>query len=131
MQEEQLKVLVVEDNPDIRSLVTKLLSADGHHIFSAKCGMDALAILKANAIDIVLLDINLPCKSGLDVLEEIRTATKKKYHEIPVIMISSRSSIEDIDLALSLGADSYLVKPFRGATVREKVRTYSKMAISA
>ena len=131
MQENQQKILVVEDNPDIRSLVTKILSADGHHIFPATNGEDAIAILSANEIDMVLLDINLPGMSGLEVLSEIRTGSNKDYHEIPVIMISSRSGIEDIDQALEIGADSYLVKPFRGATVRDKVRTYGRSLLNA
>ena len=117
------KVLVVDDNEDVRDLVVHILNADGFHVFSASEGLNALSILKANDIDLVLLDVMMPGMSGLEVLAEIRTGSDKKIREVPVMMITAKSSTEDIDKALAIGANSYVVKPFRGATIREKVRT--------
>ena len=117
------KVLVVDDNEDVRDLVVHILNADGFHVFSASEGLSALSILKANDIDLVLLDVMMPGMSGLEVLTEIRTGSDKKIREVPVMMITAKSSTEDIDKALALGANSYVVKPFRGTTIREKVRT--------
>lgn len=121
------KVLVVDDNEDVRDLVVHILSADGFHVFSASEGLNALSILKANDIDLVLLDVMMPGMSGLEVLTEIRTGSDKKIREVPVMMITAKSSTEDIDKALAIGANSYVVKPFRGATIREKVRTILEM----
>jgi DNA-binding response OmpR family regulator len=121
------KVLVVDDNEDVRDLVVHILSADGFHVFSASEGLSALSILKANDIDLVLLDVMMPGMSGLEVLTEIRTGSDKKIREVPVMMITAKSSTEDIDKALAIGANSYVVKPFRGATIREKVRTILEM----
>lgn len=116
-------VLVVDDNQDIRDLVVHILSADGFHVYSAHDGENALAILNSNEINLVLLDVMMPGMSGLDVLQEIRSGSNKKLRDIPVMMITAKSSTEDIDKALALGATSYIVKPFRGTTIREKVRS--------
>lgn len=120
---EEQKVLVVDDNQDVRDLVVHILSADGFHVYSAADGSIALAILNSNQVDLVLLDVMMPGKSGLEVLKEIRSGSNKKIREIPVMMITAKSSIEDIDEALAIGANSYVVKPFRGVTIREKVRS--------
>ena len=130
MSTEGERVLVVDDNQDIRDLVVHILSADGFHVFSAQDGESALAILNSNAIDLVLLDVMMPGMSGLEVLEEIRSGSNKKLRDIPVLMITAKSSTEDIDKALALGATSYIVKPFRGTTIREKVRTIFDLPFS-
>jgi DNA-binding response OmpR family regulator len=123
MSQENLKVLVVDDNQDVRDLVVHILNADGFHVYSATDGENALAILNSNQVDLVLLDVMMPGKSGLEVLQEIRSGSNKKIREIPVMMITAKSSTDDIDQALALGANSYVVKPFRGTTIREKVRS--------
>lgn len=124
------KVLVVDDNEDVRELIIHILSADGFHVFSAHDGDSAIAVLLANSIDLVLLDVMMPGKSGLEVLSEIRSGANKKLHEVPVVMITAKSTLEDIDKALALGASSYIVKPFRGTTVREKVRSILELPIA-
>jgi CheY-like chemotaxis protein len=118
------KVLVVDDNQDIRDLVLHILSADGFHTFAASNAIEAMGILNSNAIELVLLDVMMPGKSGLELLSDIRTGPNKKIHDIPVVMITAKSSIEDVDQALALGANSYIVKPFRGVLIREKVRSF-------
>lgn len=123
MSQENLKVLVVDDNQDVRDLVVHILDADGFHVYSATDGENALAILNSNQVDLVLLDVMMPGKSGLEVLQEIRSGSNKKIREIPVMMITAKSSTDDIDQALAHGANSYVVKPFRGTTIREKVRS--------
>lgn len=122
MTQELLKILVVEDNQDVRDLVVHILSADGFHVFAAPDGEHGLAILNSNHVDLVLLDVMMPGISGLEVLTEIRTGSNKKIREVPVMMITAKSGTDDIDQALAIGANSYLVKPFRGTTIREKVR---------
>lgn len=122
MAQENLKVLVVDDNQDIRDLVVHILSADGFNVFAAVDGENALAILNSNPVNLVLLDVMMPGKSGLEVLSDIRSGSNKKLRDIPVMMITAKSSTEDIDKALELGATSYIVKPFRATTIREKVR---------
>lgn len=121
MADEARSILVVDDNQDVRDLVIHFLSSEGFHIYSAGDGENGLAILKANDVNLVLLDVMMPGMSGLDVLTEIRTGSNKKIREIPVMMITARAGTEDIDKAIALGANSYIVKPFRGSNIREKV----------
>jgi DNA-binding response OmpR family regulator len=122
MVQEVQKVLVVDDNQDVRELIVHILNADGFHVYAAVDGENALAILNSNPVDLVLLDVMMPGMSGLDVLKEIRTGSNKKIREVPVMMITAMSSTDDVDQALAIGANSYVVKPFRGTTIREKVR---------
>lgn len=129
IQDEQ-SVLIVDDNRDIRDLVVHFLSADGFHVYSAASGDEALAILKSNAVNLVLLDVMMPGKSGLEVLAEIRGSSDKNVRDIPVMMITAKSSTDDIDAALAAGATSYVVKPFRATTIREKVRSILELQVS-
>ena len=122
MSQEVQKVLVVDDNQDVRELIVHILNADGFHVYAAIDGENVLAILNSNPVDLVLLDVMMPGMSGLDVLKEIRTGSNKKIREVPVMMITAMSSTDDVDQALAIGANSYVVKPFRGTTIREKVR---------
>jgi len=131
MQEHQKKILVVEDNDDIRSLESRILRADGYEVLSASNLDDAFTILKEHHIDLVLLDIVLEDQSGLDILTEMRMGSNRKLRRIPVIMLTSKSTVEDIAYALALGADSYLVKPFRGRVLTERVHSILDQLISA
>lgn len=130
MNQDKRSVLVVDDNQDIRELVMHILDADGFHVFSAENGEGALAILRSNSVDLILLDVMMPGTSGLEVLEEIRTGSLKRLHEVPVIMITAMASTDDVDKALAIGANSYIVKPFRGALIREKVRAILEITSS-
>lgn len=121
------RVLVVDDNHDIRELIRTILHADGFHIFAASNATEALAILNSNAIELVLLDVMLPGTSGLELLTNIRFGKNIRLNKIPVIMITARTSIEDVDEAIALGATSYIIKPFRASVVREKVLTIFQM----
>ena len=130
MNQDKRRVLVVDDNQDIRELVMHILDADGFHVFSAENGEGALAILRSNAVDLILLDVMMPGTSGLEVLAEIRTGSLKRLREVPVIMITAMSTTDDIDKALAIGANSYIVKPFRGALIREKVRSALELPVN-
>ena len=82
-------------------------------------------------INLVLLDVMMPGKSGIEVLSEIRTHSNRSIREIPVMMITAKSSTEDIDAALAAGANSYVIKPFRATTIREKVRSILELPAHA
>ena len=121
------KVLVVDDNQDIRELIRHILITDGFHVFAAPDAIEAMAILNNNAIELVLLDVMMPGTSGLELLADIRNGANKKLHEIPVVMVTAKSSIEDVDKAIALGANSYIIKPFRGNVICERVRSIFEM----
>ena len=112
-----MKILIVDDDPDLLSLVGFALSQSG---FAVVKGVDVASALKAfaaEAPDLAILDINLPGGSGFDICEAIR-----KQSRIPVMMLTARGEEEDLVRALDLGADDYLTKPFSPRTLLARVR---------
>lgn len=109
-------VLVVDDAADIRALLKSYLEADGMLVHTAGTGEDAISIAAAERPDVILLDLGLPDISGLDVLERIR-ATSSVY----VIVVTARAEEVDTIVALRVGADDYIVKPFSPREVVARV----------
>ena len=105
-----MRVLVVDDDPDLRGHVIKGLTERGIKVAEASDGDTALSILseKRNGFDMILLDVMLPARSGWELLEAIRRAG----HETPVIFVSALDAVEERVKGLQLGADDYVVKPF-------------------
>jgi CheY-like chemotaxis protein len=121
MSKDSKSILVVDDNEDIRSLLSLVLLKEGYEVVLASDGAEALEKIKATKPDLILLDVMMPGLSGLDVLSIIRDDKDKKINEIPIMMITAKSTIADIDIAVELGASSYIIKPFRPANLIEKV----------
>lgn len=101
------QILIADDEKEIRELFKLYLEKDGYKVLEASNGLEALAVLKENEIDLVVLDIMMPEMNGLNVLKKIR-----ETNNIPVMMLSSKSADSDKILGLDLGADDYLTKPF-------------------
>jgi DNA-binding response OmpR family regulator len=101
------KVLIVDDEPNIREVVGLYLRRDGHDIVSAADGEEALEVFRESEPDIVVLDLMLPKMSGLEVCRRMRADRR-----VPLIMLTARGEEEERIVGLSLGADDYVVKPF-------------------
>ncbi len=101
------RVLVVDDMADTRRLVATALTREGFEVAQAENGQVALAMVDEQRPDLVLLDINMPGISGLDVMTELRVR-----HGIPVILLTGRDEENDRVVGLELGAEDYIVKPF-------------------
>ena len=101
------RVLIVDDEPNIREVVGLYLSRDGHDVVSATDGEEALAVFRESEPDLVVLDLMLPKLSGLEVCCRMRAVRK-----VPLIMLTARGEEEERVLGLSLGADDYVAKPF-------------------
>jgi len=102
------RVLIIEDDPLISRMYQKVFQFEGFEVDMARDGQEGLDRLKANKPTIILLDIMMPIKTGVDVLIEIKA--DEEYKNIPVIMLTNLSGDEDVDKALSLGAVKYIVK---------------------
>jgi class 3 adenylate cyclase len=113
-----LKILLVDDEPATLQLVRRLLQADGHDVFEAIDGEQAIAMFDALHPDLVLLDVVIPRKDGLEVLHEIRQRDKMAG----VIMVSALSSEQLAVKSLLGGADDYVGKPFRLKAIRLSIR---------
>jgi DNA-binding response OmpR family regulator len=102
------RILVVEDDPDIRLGLVDTLESEGYQVLEAKDGLEAVKLFDMHDIDLLLLDIMMPGKNGYDVLREIRVKNK----QIPVIMLTAKGEEIDKVIGLELGADDYITKPF-------------------
>jgi len=111
-------ILVVDDDPDVRDVLSALLVNAGHLVQQASDGPEALAILNGGEFDVVLLDINLPSMNGLDVLAQIRNLVKPPL----VIVMTGDETPEPLLEAVRLQAYRYLRKPFPLRTVVEVIR---------
>ncbi len=116
------QILVVEDNQDLRELIIQMLVFEDYDILTAKDGEEALELISLHRFDLILLDIMLPGISGMEVLIKIRSAKDSQVKNLPVVMVTAKSLIDDIDAALLAGATSYLVKPFRAAALKTKIQ---------
>lgn len=112
------QILLVEDDPGIRTVLADALQHDGHAVTTAQDGDEALAALRSSRFDLCILDIMLPGPGGLEVLERFRRRDQKS----PVLLLTARSSESDKVLGLELGADDYVTKPFSLRELRARVR---------
>ncbi len=104
------RILVVDDERDITALVAYHLAKAGYRVTTAASGTDALRAIAAEPPDLIVLDLMLPGRSGLELLEELRGAEATR--DIGVILLTARREEPDRIRGLSLGADDYLTKPF-------------------
>ena len=112
------KILVVDDEPQVRRVMKVTLSAEGYTIFEARNGEEAVESFRANKPDIILLDMNMPVVDGLAACREIRETSA-----VPIIMLTVRSAERDKVQALDAGADDYVVKPFSMPELLARIRT--------
>ncbi|WP_283108868.1 response regulator transcription factor [Thomasclavelia spiroformis] len=113
-----IKILVVEDDGPIRNLISTALQTNQYKYDLSVNGEKALFSLSTHHYDIVLLDLGLPDKDGIEIIEQFRT-----FSMTPVIVISARSSDEDKIKALDAGADDYITKPFSVEELLARVRS--------
>ncbi|HYK90040.1 MAG TPA: response regulator transcription factor [Acidobacteriota bacterium] len=111
------KILVVDDEPQIRRVMRTTLSKHGYEVIDARSGKDALARLREDLPDLVLLDLNLPGMGGLEACRIIRAGS-----EVPIIILSVRNTERDKVQALDAGADDYVTKPFSMEELLARIR---------
>ncbi|MCA9899468.1 MAG: response regulator [Anaerolineales bacterium] len=116
------KVLCVEDNPVNMLLVSRIVEAEGHELIKAVDATAAEAILAETVPDIILLDINLPGKSGLDLAREFKGDVR--LAPVPLIATTAQVLVGDRERCLEAGCDDYLPKPLDIRKLREVLRTY-------
>lgn len=113
----ELNLLLVEDDTEIREMLSTFLGSEGYNIECAEDGEEALKLFKAMSFNLVLLDLMIPKKNGMEVMKEIR-----KESIVPIIIISAKDSESDKTLGLGLGADDYITKPFSVTDVLARIK---------
>jgi DNA-binding response OmpR family regulator len=104
------RIFIVEDEQDIAEMIAFNLEKEGYKVFTADNGKDALAEIKSELPDLVLLDVMLPDMDGFEICKQLRAYPPTK--KVPIIFVSAKSQETDKVVGLELGADDYLTKPF-------------------
>jgi two-component system OmpR family response regulator len=112
-----MRILVIEDQADLRRLLQGILEEDGYAVDVAADGADGLAKAQVWPYDAIVLDLMLPKIDGWDVLEQLR-----ETHKTPVLILSARDALADRVLGLDIGADDYLSKPFERPELLARLR---------
>lgn len=116
-----MNILVVDDEQSILDIIQAYLKADGHDVYLASTGKQALDTFYAHSIDFIILDIMLPDYTGWDICEKIRESS-----DVPVILLTAKSNESDVIRGLKLGADDYVTKPFSPKELLARIETVKR-----
>lgn len=117
-----MRVLVIEDDASLGPALQEFLLEQGYAVDLLQDGEKALGALSGQPYDFLVLDLNLPGKSGLQVLRELRA----DGHQVPVLILTARDGVEDRVAGLDAGADDYVTKPFELAEFAARVRVFAR-----
>lgn len=112
------KILVIEDEKSISHFISTILNNNGYETMQARSGSEATSMITSHCPDLIILDLGLPDMDGLDILRQLRG-----WSSLPVVVVSARSHEREKVLALDMGADDYLTKPFGTDELLARVRT--------
>lgn len=116
-------ILITDDEPETRKMVEKCLAPCGFNVFLAKDGIECLDILSKNLIDILILDISMPGKDGIQVLEELRRSGR--INKIKIAMLTAHRDSETVRRAISLGVEDFLLKPVNYQQLAERISLHA------
>jgi len=122
---EKLRVLIVDDEIEIRRFLRASLSAHGNTVFEANCGQDALKMAVDYRPDLIILDLGLPDMDGVAVTSQVR-----EWSHMPIIILSVRNQEKDKIEALDAGADDYLTKPFGVGELMARIRVVMRRMVT-
>lgn len=116
-------ILIADDSPTMRTMLVAIIEELGDYkTVEASSGFEALRLLPREQVDLILTDINMPDINGLELISYLRT--NPNYKAIPIFIISTEGSMQDIEKGKLLGADEYVVKPFSPATLQQLISRY-------
>lgn len=119
------RILVVDDDPKVRTLLRRCLEGEGFVVSDAKDGAQLRACLENQQVSLITLDLNLGSENGLDLARDLR-----KDHNIPIIMLTGKGDAVDRIVGLEVGADDYLVKPFELRELVARIRAVLRRTVS-
>lgn len=129
--QKQYKILIVDDDPDVLDAISMILEKQGYQIVTAKDGIEALANLKAEKPDLMILDLLMPKMDGFAVCKELEDPRWSKYRDIPILILTSvREEASrrryELETGLQLNIDDYVEKPISRAVLLERVQRLLK-----
>jgi len=113
-------VVLIEDEPNIIEAIRFLLTREGWTVDAHSDGSDAVDVIKAANPDLVILDLMLPGKSGMEIIKDLRD--EESLHRLPVLMLTARGQARDREMAEKAGVSRFMTKPFSNAEVLTAVR---------
>ncbi|HEK1683750.1 TPA: Hpt domain-containing protein [Pseudomonas putida] len=119
-----LLVMVVDDSVTVRKVTSRLLERHGMSVLTAKDGVDAMALLEEHRPDVLLLDIEMPRMDGFEVATRVRR--DNRLHDLPIIMITSRTGQKHRDRAMAIGVNEYLGKPYQESLLLQSIAHWSQ-----
>lgn len=119
-----MKLLIVEDEPNLLSIIRKGLSERNHDVSAALDGTTALQLLENNSFDVVVLDVMLPDINGIEICRRLRSAG----NFVPILMLTALDSSENIVSGLNSGADDYMAKPFKFTELEARINALARRA---
>ena len=114
------RVLLIEDEPNIIEAIGFILARDGWQVATHSEGMGAMDVIRREAPDVVILDVMLPGRSGMDILSELRAEPALAH--LPVLMLTAKGQVKEREAAERAGADRFMSKPFSNAEMLASVR---------
>jgi class 3 adenylate cyclase len=117
---DRASILVVDDDPVNRSMLSRTLEADGHEVTTVESGSEALDLLRSHDVDVVLLDVVMPTMDGYQVLERLKADPELRH--LPVVMVTAVDDVASAVRCIELGADDYLSKPVDPVLLGARVR---------
>ncbi len=116
------RILIAEDEPDIRHLIALTLEFNGFEAVSVNDGFEAIEAAKLGGFDLILLDVRMPRTTGYDACRQIRKLTVTK--DTPIIFLSAKGQESEVEAGLEAGADEYILKPFTPNDLIERINFY-------
>jgi len=116
------RILVIEDDPGMRTLILRALQGDGFRVRGAQDGPEMWAALEMSLAELIILDVMLPGVNGFELCRALRQDERREVRQIPIIMVSARGEELDRVRGLELGADDYVAKPFGQKELLARVR---------
>ena len=121
------KLLLVEDEPDLRLIVSEVLTDEGYEVLTASTGLEGLNIVKSEKPDIVVADVMMPVMDGFTMAKEIR----KFNSNVPILFLTAKNTIDDIEEGFETGANDYLKKPFEFRELIVRIRALLRKYIQS
>lgn len=116
------RILVAEDEPDIRHLITLTLEFNGFDVVSVNDGFEAIEAARQGGYDLILLDVRMPRITGYDACRQLRTL--EVTNDTPIIFLSAKGQESEVEAGLEAGADEYILKPFAPNELIDRINFY-------
>jgi two-component system chemotaxis response regulator CheY len=119
-----MKIMIVDDCNTTRKLLGHYLRSRGYSVVFAENGIDALEKLAIHDVHLVMTDLNMPYMDGIELIKELRS--DPELSEIPILMITTENDDREREMAISSGANAYMVKPVTGNAIEENIKSIVK-----